>query len=239
MVEYQGKDETTGRPWEWNLNPTYHIGILAFDFEDVLDVPPPLDRNCWFIWSGLFFSGDYCLPKNPGVFLPTQNDLLNICLVSLPKFKKLVSDPLKPSDPEITKFAWMLANFGTAPTKLVEPWVFGHLQVVCDHMKIRSLSSSQQEAYDQSLKSWKDEHDAKLAAELKLNRSRAEGIAEGRAEGRVEGLAEGIAKTVLRLAENNGLLENIQFILDGLDESTRKQVLTIVITKNPSLSHLQ
>ncbi len=110
-----------GKPWDWNLKRTYHIGFLDFDFAP-MDQLKGVCGDSWKIWCQLAYNGEKCEPKiqfsQKEAFSPA---LLDMCFISLPRFKATVidSNTVKSS---LEKYAWIFSNISSLTERELPEW---------------------------------------------------------------------------------------------------------------------
>ncbi|PCJ18957.1 MAG: hypothetical protein COB02_09495 [Candidatus Cloacimonadota bacterium] len=169
------RDQAKKGKWNFKLAKVYTIGILGFIFDEHKD-----DKD--------YFHHEVKLMdiKKKEVFY----DKLSYIYLELPKFTKKEED----LETKFEKWLYVLRNlhkFENRPQKLQER-IFKKLFEVA---KIAAFSKKEQDAYQDSLKTFRDLHNvvdcARNEGEAK---GRAEGLVEGLAEGKVKGKAEGLAE---------------------------------------------
>ena len=172
--------------WDYSLSPVYIISFLNFN---------PNDRVL------KKFRTDASL-RDIGVEEPLTKKVRLIYLV-LPYFDKDVEE----CENDFDCWIYLLKNMNTLERMpfIAQNAVFRKLAQITD---ITTLSKSEREKYDYSLKNMRDYIATYNLAEEKgiekgFERGRAKGRAEGHAEGKAEGRAEGRAEGSLQTAREN------------------------------------
>ncbi|MEI6329371.1 MAG: Rpn family recombination-promoting nuclease/putative transposase [Pseudanabaena sp.] len=161
------QDQAEKGDWNYKLDPVYTIGILDFVFdedkndENLLHIVELKDQNCKVFYEKLKF-----------IYL------------ELPKFKKTV-DQL---DDHFDKWLFLLKHLPDLeePPLPLQENVFMQLFEVA---RITNFSPSEREAYENSLKYYRDMNGV---IETAREEGKAQGIQEGKAQGIQEGKAQGI-----------------------------------------------
>jgi hypothetical protein len=165
--------------WKWDLYPTYHIGVLAFDFSrETLHGVPDEFKDRWLIWSNLAFNGPRCLPPKEGV---GENNLLNICLISIPRFRDSIGDAVQAEDKDLMKFLWLLSFLGKDGEERPLPTWFDSWPEMKDYLRVCKLDPTDYELYQQEIFEARDRNDELMTA-----------LDEGIKKGRTEAYAESI-----------------------------------------------
>lgn len=165
--------------WDYRLKSVYVIGILNFKFDSS-------DDSYYHHEVQLM---DVCTKE---VFY----DKLTFIYLEMPKFNKAENELTCMFD----KWLFVLRNLSRLmdrPAALQER-VFTRL---FEAAEIAKFTKEQYEAYEESLKVYRDWQNTIVTAEQKgmakgLAQGKAEGIAEGMAKGKAEGMAEGMAKGI-------------------------------------------
>jgi hypothetical protein len=175
---------SANKPWNWQLYPTYHIGILDFEFRSVNDIPADLHDN-WMLGLNLWFDGNVSIPTfETPIGAPK---LLNLTMISLPNFRTSVTS----AHQDLEKFVWLFARLGSMSMSNHPSWCNDVPFVnALSQMELGKLTAHESTAYQSSLDAKKDQLDALMTA-------KAEGIAEGIAEGMAKGMAQGQEKTLV------------------------------------------
>jgi len=149
--------------WDYKLSSVYTIGILDFIFEDHEEEPE--------LFHIVELKNQKCK-----VFY----DKLKFIYVELPKFTKTV-DQL---ESHFEKWLFLLKHLSEleAPPEALQEVVFERLFEISE---IANFSAEEQEAYENSLKYYRDLHNV-------VATSRQEGVEEGIAQGIEQGIAQGI-----------------------------------------------
>lgn len=161
--------------WDYRLKAVYVIGILNFKFDSSDDA---------------YFHHEVRLmdTATKEVFY----DKLTFIYLEMPKFNKSESELTGMFD----KWLFVLRNLSRLmdrPAALQER-VFTRL---FEAAEIAKFTKEQYEAYEESLKVYRDWQNTIVTAELKgMARGMAKGMAEGMAKGKAEGMAEGMAKGI-------------------------------------------
>ena len=160
--------------WDFKLEPVYSIGILDFIFDD-----HKTDKTLHHVIEFKNQRGE--------VFF----DKLKLIYLELPKFKKK-EEELKSHYEKWLYVLRHLSKLQDRPKKLQEK-IF---KQVFEAAEIASFTKAEREAYEESLKHYRD---IKNIVDTSREEGRMEGREEGRKEGRMEGIEEGklgIARTM-------------------------------------------
>lgn len=156
-----------GSDWNFELKAVYTIAILDFIFDSDLDEP---DK---FRYDVKLTDTETCK-----VFY----DKLTFIYLEMPKFNK----PIELLESRFDKWVYVIRNLNkldNIPEELREK-VFMHLFEVAE---IAKFSKEEADAYEESLKSYRDlKNSLDTAYEEGMEKGREEGREEGRAEGREE-----------------------------------------------------
>ncbi|MDR3328275.1 MAG: Rpn family recombination-promoting nuclease/putative transposase [Prevotellaceae bacterium] len=204
--------------WDYKLTAIYMIGILDFCFNESEE-----EKVCYRHDIKLMDM------ESKKVFY----DKLTFIYLEMPKFNKTESELATQFD----KWLYVLKNLPlltSRPTRLQER-VFEHVFTTAE---IAKFTPTEQMAYDESLKNYRDlknvidtaVQEAKAEGKAEgIIEGKAEGIIEGKEEGIIEGIAigerKGIEKVVLKAHKANVSIEQIQ-VMTGL---TKEEIIKILL----------
>jgi hypothetical protein len=216
------------RDWDWELYPTYHIAVLDFDFftPPALNALPCSFNDSWMIWSNLAFHGDRCIPCHPNQY--ENSSLLNICLISLPKFREFMAD-ISSECEELYKFVWLLSYIGKKngdARQIPEEMLNNDFKEIIDRLGLCKLNASEVVDYEKELYAERDNRDSHRTSELK-------GIEIGREIGREEGREETltIMSEFLKLKATIGSEQAYKKLAESGDKDTIKILDMIMSTQ--------
>lgn len=178
--------------WDYRLKAVYVIGILNFKFDSE-------DDNYFHHEVQLM---DVCTKQ---VFY----DKLTFIYLEMPKFNKSEDELVTMFD----KWLFVLRNLSRlmARPAALQDRIFTRL---FEAAEIAKFTKEQYEAYEESLKVYRDWQNTIVTAEQKgMAKGMEKGLAEGRAQGVAEGLAKGIAEG--RMEQNIANARSMK--LAGLD----------------------
>ena len=158
--------------WAYRLSPVYTVGILDFVFDEhkgdetILHTVELKNQKCEVFY-----------------------DKLKFIYVELPKFKKTVEQ----LETHFDKWLFLLKHLPdlNAPPEVLQERTFSQLFEVAE---IASFSSEEQDAYEDSLKYYRDIKNV-------VDTSKEEGREEGLQEGRKEGREEATIQLIIRLLQ--------------------------------------
>ena len=185
--------------WDYRLKAVYVIGILNFKFDSE-------DDNYFHHEVQLM---DVCTKQ---VFY----DKLTFIYLEMPKFNKSEDELVTMFD----KWLFVLRNLSRlmARPAALQDRIFTRL---FEAAEIAKFTKEQYEAYEESLKVYRDWQNTIVTAEQKgMAKGMEKGLAEGRAQGVAEGLAKGIAEG--RMEQNIANARSMK--LAGLDYEIISQV---------------
>ena len=185
--------------WDYRLKAVYVIGILNFKFDSE-------DDNYFHHEVQLM---DVCTKQ---VFY----DKLTFIYLEMPKFNKSEDELVTMFD----KWLFVLRNLSRlmARPAALQDRIFTRL---FEAAEIAKFTKEQYEAYEESLKVYRDWQNTIVTAEQKgIAKGMEKGLAEGRAQGVAEGLAKGIAEG--RMEQNIANARSMK--LAGLDYEIISQV---------------
>ncbi|NES22363.1 MAG: Rpn family recombination-promoting nuclease/putative transposase [Symploca sp. SIO3E6] len=175
--------------WNYKLSSVYTIGILDFIFEDHEEEPE--------LFHIVELKNQKCK-----VFY----DKLKFIYVELPKFTKTVEE----LESHFDKWLFLLRHLSEleAPPLALQEVVFEQLFEISE---IANFSSVEQEAYENSLKYYRDlqnvvatsrEEGVEQGRQEGIEQGRQEGIEQGRQEGIEQGRQEGIQENTIAIARS-------------------------------------
>ena len=178
--------------WDYRLKAVYVIGILNFKFDSE-------DDNYFHHEVQLM---DVCTKQ---VFY----DKLTFIYLEMPKFNKSEDELVTMFD----KWLFVLRNLSRlmARPAALQDRIFTHL---FEAAEIAKFTKEQYEAYEESLKVYRDWQNTIVTAEQK---GMAKGLEKGLAEGRAQGVAEGLAKGIAEGRMEQNIANARSMKLAGLD----------------------
>lgn len=147
------------------MQPTYHIGILDFAIDSLLDFPRD---NSWLVWSALAIDGSKCFPPVESRDIKFFSNVLNIIIISLTDFEAQRVSVSSAAE----KFTWLFSNLGKAKGEIPE-WATDNVcyKRVLDSMVSENLNQRESSAYHDELNRRKDLNEnletMKLESEVK------------------------------------------------------------------------
>ncbi len=178
--------------WDYRLKAVYVIGILNFKFDSE-------DDNYFHHEVQLM---DVCTKQ---VFY----DKLTFIYLEMPKFNKSEDELVTMFD----KWLFVLRNLSRlmARPAALQDRIFTRL---FEAAEIAKFTKEQYEAYEESLKVYRDWQNTIVTAEQK---GMAKGLEKGLAEGRAQGVAEGLAKGIAEGRMEQNIANARSMKLAGLD----------------------
>lgn len=185
--------------WDYRLKAVYVIGILNFKFDSE-------DDNYFHHEVQLM---DVCTKQ---VFY----DKLTFIYLEMPKFNKSEDELVTMFD----KWLFVLRNLSRlmARPAALQDRIFTRL---FEAAEIAKFTKEQYEAYEESLKVYRDWQNTIVTAEQK---GMAKGLEKGLAEGRAQGVAEGLAKGIAEGRMEQNIANARSMKLAGLDYEIISQV---------------